>query len=602
MINFKRNNLDNSSSPYLQQHKDNPIHWQEWNKETLKYAEQEKKKIFVSIGYATCHWCHVMAAEAFKNKEIADFLNKHFVSIKIDREQRPDIDQYFMDFIMSTRSEGGWPLNVFLMPDKKPILALTYIPTTRKYGIPAFIDIVRMIKEQETAYEYKEQENKEHSIEEESIIKHLTSSADQDYGGFGYMHKFPPHCTLLFMLTLYEEKKTETLKKLIEKTIDAIANRGLHDHLQGGFFRYCVDRQWTIPHFEKMLYDQALLLWVYSAAYKIFKKEKYKKIVEGIIACLEETFEDNGLFYSAHDADTNHGEGSTYLWTKKEIKEKVTEGEWKKWDELYKISEEGNFEGKNHLVKRIGKTLPLIEQKLLEIRKKREQPFIDKKHITSWNALTGIGLIMAYRCTGNKRAFEKAENVVKRLIEKHYKENKLFHSSHQGKIQKEEFLEDYAALLVLMTFLYEETGKYKDILKSLSQKVQEYKKEKWMESNCLDFIKVAAKSYDNPTPSSIALAEFGLLRMKILFNDTIETIKYKEPTSHGFHNITTIFSSGKGHIIHSPEKLDWGKLPLNTIQIRAKRIQECYKTMCKEFETKEEVYDYFKQEVNETLI
>ncbi len=316
MIDLHKNNLDKAISPYLQQHKNNPIHWQEWNEKILTYGRKENKLIFVSIGYATCHWCHVMAAETFENKEVANFLNKYFVSIKVDREQRPDIDQYFMTFITRTTGQGGWPLNVFLTPNRKPILALTYAPVKPKYGIPAFIEILKEIKNKGVACRYEDvvlEKSKENTFSDEHILQIITSYYDHDYGGFGHGQKFPPYNTLLFLLSYYERMKTRNLRILIKKTLDTMARRGLHDHLQGGFFRYCVDRNWTTPHFEKMLYDQAMLLWVYSVAYKVLEKEKYKEIVEHIMNCLEETFEEGGLFYSAHDADTNHEEGATYL-------------------------------------------------------------------------------------------------------------------------------------------------------------------------------------------------------------------------------------------------------------------------------------------------
>src|SRR3989344_5932399 len=313
---FKRNNLDKATSPYLQQHKENPIYWQEWSKEVLEYAKKNSKIIVVSVGYAACHWCHVMANEAFSNKEIADFLNKHFVSIKVDKEQRPDIDNYMMAFIQETQGQGGWPLNIFLTPDLKPFLAVTYVPIEPRFSLPGFIYLLRNVKgtydkHQREIREYLPIFHKGEDSEEQHIIQAIKNNFINNGFGFGAM--FPPHNTLLFLLSYYEKNKGAGIKDILEKILDAMAMNGLHDHLQGGFYRYCVDGSWTIPHFEKMLYDQAMLLWVYSIAYKVFKKPGYKIILEKIIECLEDTYY-GGLYYTAHDADTDHQEGGTYLW------------------------------------------------------------------------------------------------------------------------------------------------------------------------------------------------------------------------------------------------------------------------------------------------
>ena len=260
MINFNKNNLDQAASLYLQQHKDNPIHWQEWSTEVLEHAKKNQKIILVSVGYAACHWCHVMAQEAFSNKEIALFLNQHFVCIKVDREQRPDIDHYMMNFMQETQGQGGWPLNVFLTPDQKPFLAVTYVPITDGYGLPGFLDLLQHIQKS-----YQQQGPKiptyhphTHALElvEEQqlieVIKNYFTGA-----GFGAGPQFPPHNTLLFLLSWYEQHKDREIKDILEKILDVMAQGGLHDHLQGGFYRYCIDESWTIPHFEKMLYDQA---------------------------------------------------------------------------------------------------------------------------------------------------------------------------------------------------------------------------------------------------------------------------------------------------------------------------------------------------------
>ncbi|MEK6867923.1 MAG: DUF255 domain-containing protein, partial [Nanoarchaeota archaeon] len=449
MINFNQNNLNKSSSPYLQQHRNNPIHWQEWSLEVLEYAKKQNKLLFVSVGYATCHWCHVMAAEAFENKEIAQFLNEHFIAIKVDREQRPDIDQYMMAFLIEQQGHGGWPLNVILTPDQKPMLAMTYVPITAKYGMPGFLDILKHTihieaQQKDALQPFIIEQQIPTSVEEKELITSYKSHFNSHYGGFGHGPQFPPHNTLLFLLyysqTLSDHKNQEdqAIKKeifaMLEKTLDVMATRGLHDHLQGGFYRYCVDSDWTIPHFEKMLYDQALLLWVYSAAYKVFAKEAYKMVAEKIMQCLEETYrnhenenDNDELYYSGHDADTAHEEGATYIWSKKELQEILFPVEFSQFSDLYLILENGNFEEKNHFIKKKLEFFPEIEQKLLQHRKKRVQPFVDKKKITSWNAFTGIGLLMYWRATGKKEIKEKAKQLYTSLLKKHFIAGKLSH-------------------------------------------------------------------------------------------------------------------------------------------------------------------------------
>src|SRR3989338_4098442 len=383
MTDFHQNNLIHSLSPYLQQHQNNPIHWQEWSKETLEYAKQNNKLLFVSVGYAACHWCHVMAAEAFEDKEIAEFLNQHFVSIKIDKEQRPDIDQYMMAFLIQQQGHGGWPLNVILTPDQKPMLAMTYVPITPKYELPGLLDILKdaidLYARNMTSFEsfipdiFSDTDAT--SLTSKELVQTIIYSFNNHTASFHPGPQFPPYNTLLFLLAYYEETKDIKVRNIIETILDTIALGGLHDHLQGGFYRYCVDEYWTTPHFEKMLYDQALLLWVFSIAYKLLKKEVYKEIAQNIIRCLEDTFEKDGLYFSGHDADTHHEEGITYLWTKKELEQCLSPEEYISFASVYMLEE--NFDGKIHLLKKDLSFLPEIERKLLLLRKKRQQPFVD---------------------------------------------------------------------------------------------------------------------------------------------------------------------------------------------------------------------------------
>ncbi len=583
---FTQNNLSKAISPYLQQHKTNPIWWQEWSKDVLDYALAENKIIFASIGYSTCHWCHVMAQEAFNNKQIADYINAHFVPIKVDREQRPDIDQYAMAFITALTGRGGWPLNIFFTPELRPIYAVTYAPVEARYGMPAFIDILDRIKNF-----YDEQGDKiepfvlakyeSTEVFEGRLTRSLWNAFDSEHAGFGTGMKFPPHSTMLFMLYYFEVTKDNMLQEMIVRTLDKMLSGGLHDHMQGGFFRYCVDREWVIPHFEKMLYDQALLLWVYSLAYHVIRKDEYKKAAEKIIRCLEETFEHNGLYYSGIDADTDHQEGASYLWTKEEIKRLLTPEELNRFDEVYDVSQEGNLEGKNHLIKKKNIFLDEIERKLLDARKTRSQPFVDTKVITSWNCLLGIGLIHAYRYLEDAKFLEKAETVFLRLKELNYQNNKIFHSSVDAYTQQEEFLQDCSAMLLFLTYLQEETGMYAVDIDKLYSKVKAFSTDRsWIESSQGDFLQVPAKSFDNPVPSSVSMAELAILRSDLLCKREFTPGKYGEPLTRDFFNIIAMIRNGLFHLIETSAKVSFIRLPGNAMQVRGKENKDCYRNTC----------------------
>ncbi len=585
-MNFTQNNLSTAVSPYLRQHKNNPVWWQEWNNEVLAHAKQKNKLIFVSVGYSTCHWCHVMAREAFSNKTIAAYLNEHFVCIKVDREQRADIDQYLMSFLQQTTGRGGWPLNVFLTPDLKPLFGLTYAPVEPRFGLPSFIDSLRKIKEfyaaqAKNVQAFTPMTSKTLSSTEQELIDSSWNEFDKENGGFGTSTKFPSHCTLLFMLYYVEATQDKKLKRMLEQTLEVMFLRGLHDHLQGGFFRYCVDAAWTIPHFEKMLYDQAMLLWIYAIAYKVLAKKEHKTVAQRILVCLRDNFEDDGLFFSAHNADTDHEEGKTYIWSEEELKNCLTTKEYRQFTKGYLISKKGNFEGKTHLIKKKAIFLPRIEKKLLALRKKRAQPFVDKKILTSWNCLAGIGLIHAHRYLGTKKELQHAEALFEKLVKKNYSNKRLAHSSYEGVIQHEEFLQDYASMLLFITYLHEETGMYEHYLKEFYEKMLSFKKEGvWIESQNTDFIALPAESYDHPIPSSISLAEFAIVRMKILLNQEYAFGTFKQALSSDFSNIATLLANGFFHVIETPKKLAWTKLGANTVQLKGKKVKECYKGVC----------------------
>jgi hypothetical protein len=628
-VRFTRNNLDRSTSPYLRQHQDNPVWWQEWSEEALAYAREHDRILFVSVGYATCHWCHVMAADAFSDPHVANYLNEHFVPIKVDREQRPDIDQMLMQFLVQTTGQGGWPLNAFLSPRLEPFFAMTYAATEPRYGMPSFLDILHRVVE---FYGAHKDELKPFQVQgpaprsggsgapaggapgdapgspdrgnappgpegEDAELSRITETIsrafDEEHAGFGPSQKFPPHSTLLYLLNRYADSSyagapDERAGEMARQTLEAIQRRGLHDHLQGGFFRYCVDREWTIPHFEKMLYDQAMLLWSYSLGARVFAREDFRRTARGVYRCLEETFAEDGVYVSGHDADTEHEEGATYVWTPAQIDEVLGTEDGAFFRGIYDVSESGNFEGKNHLLRRRDPApaergrLTGLEAKLLAARRERPQPFVDRKIHTGWNALAGIALVQAHRHIGLDEGLDRAQELLAVLMQLHGGERRVYHSSLDGEVQPQEFLSDYAALNLLAGMLYEETGEYRQLLEGLDETMGDFRRDEvWFESDNGDFMPVPAESFDSPTPSTVSLAETAGLRTRILTEREYAALPLGRPLVEDFGNLAALESRGYVHVIETSRPLEWSRLPVNAIQVRTDRETHCYRGVCR---------------------
>ncbi|MBI3282817.1 thioredoxin domain-containing protein [Candidatus Curtissbacteria bacterium] len=377
-----------------------------------------------------------------------------------------------------------------------------------------------------------------------------------------------------------------------------MAKGGLHDHLQGGFFRYCVDSSWRIPHFEKMLYDQAMLLWTYSLGFRIFGGRFYKNVASRIVSSLE-VFADNDLYYSATDADTDHQEGATYLWTRDELKKFLSRDEWRRFTKVYDLSEDNEFEGKLHLVKKTKDFLPNIERKLIRVRNNRVQPEKDKKIITSWNALLGIAFLVAGRYLQSEPFNQKGMMLYQKLLAKHWDGEKLAHSSLGEQLQKEGFLEDYASVLLLSTYIHEDTFKERSLILKLKQKVLEFFKDgRWMESiGNVDFQPVESSGFDHPTPSSISLAEEGLRRAALILGEIDERpLGYKSPLSSDFYNLVVFYKSGNFHEIQAKEKIRHTLLPANLIQLKSDRYRDCFQKQCREFKTQDDLLNFLNEQ------
>jgi len=551
-----------------------------------------------------------MASDAFSDADCARTLNENFVSIKVDREQRPDIDQYLMSFLVATTGSGGWPLNAFLTPDGKPFFAMTYASSRPRFSMPAFTDILSRVHE---FYESRREEIRSFDvpavrsesadpggeIDFESVLGQVDALFDQDYGGFGTSQKFPPHCTLLFLLygaTALSTPEQGTIRdgflRMATTTLDAMMERGLHDHLQGGFFRYCVDRTWTIPHFEKMLYDQALLLWSYSLAARVHESSEYAQVATGILTCLEETFRIGDLYAAAHDADTEHHEGATYLWTANHIDTLLDEEERNAFRSAYDITEGGNFEGANHLLRsRAGtsaassppldsESLKRAELKLLAVRRARSQPFRDEKLLTTWNSLLGCGMLAAYRYAGIAAGLEHASRIAAAIAEAVGEDGRVPHDmANTG--QSGSFLSDHAAFALLLTMLGEETTEHESTLERVLESMSRFSADgAWFESNNKDFHRIPADSFDSPIPSSSALADAVTLFQRIRGHLDYAERPIPNPLAQGFSALVALVSHGYFHVLERPSPYAWEQLPPNTIQIKGPRLMDCFRGVC----------------------
>lgn len=458
------NKLIKEMSPYLLQHAYNPVNWYTWNKEALEKAKNENKPIFLSIGYSTCHWCHVMEKESFEDEEIASFLNKHFISIKVDREERPDVDAAYMQFAINTIGSGGWPLNVFLFPDLKPFFAGTYFPKEERYNLPSFLSLLKSIKSQfdskiklnlKTLLEKPQPEPKEVSYNPVNNFNRIFEQYyDDENGGFIGAPKFP--ITLSLLLNIKQKKHLDKVSHTLRK----MGNGGIYDHLAGGFSRYSTDEYWMIPHFEKTLYDNALLLITCTKYYTIAKDIYFKEKSDSIFSYLKGYLLSENGFYSGQDADSEGKEGKFYLFTYDELKQNT------KYPELFikyfNVTKRGNYNGKNilhvmndHVTEDEKRKIEQDKKSLLIYRNKREHPATDTKIIISWNALAISALAEYSKTFQNKEALETAKNVAENILKNCLIGEKLLRI--YGKKNLAGFLEDYSFLINSLLDIYDAT-------------------------------------------------------------------------------------------------------------------------------------------------
>ncbi len=508
-----KNHLAGEKSPYLLQHQHNPVDWYPWGEEAFAKARRENKPIFLSVGYSTCHWCHVMAHESFENPETAKIMNEHFVNIKVDREERPDVDKVYMTYVQATTGSGGWPMSVFLTPNLEPFYGGTYFPPDDRYGRPGFpsllqqvakawehdhdkiaanaSDAVKALREYSTAAPKAEGAGHD---EIEACYNQLTRSFDDELGGFGGAPKFPHPVALNLLFRIYAREGAESrdgshARDMALFTLKKMAEGGMHDHIGGGFHRYSVDRFWHIPHFEKMLYDQAQLVCSYLDAYQVTRDPAWAEIARDVLGYVQRDMTDKaGGFYSAEDADSllehgkpEHGEGAFYVWKQEEISALLGEEPARIFNRFYGVEPEGNapagsdphgeFKGVNTLIQRmtvsdaakffkmseeeIRKSLAASRQKLFDVRAKRPRPHLDDKIITAWNGLMISAFARAAQVLDDASYLHSAQRSAAFLHEQLWKEGQLLRNYREGAGSVPGFAEDYASLIAGLLDLYE---------------------------------------------------------------------------------------------------------------------------------------------------
>ena len=557
------NNLIHENSPYLLQHANNPVNWHGWNDESLKKAKDENKPIFLSIGYSSCHWCHVMAHESFEDESVAKFMNENFINIKVDREERPDIDDIYQKVCQIAIGQGGWPLSIFLTPDQKPFYAGTYFPVLDSYGRPGFGSICRQLSQawkekpkdiESSAERFLVALSKTEAIQIPSKLEkrildeaamNLFQLGDATYGGFGSAPKFPNAANVSF---LFRYAKLSGLSKFSEfafKTLKKMANGGIFDQIGGGFSRYSTDAKWLVPHFEKMLYDNALISVNYAEAYQITKDPFYLEILQKTLDFVlrEMTSSENG-FYSAYDADSEGVEGKYYVWKKSEIEE-ILGHDADIFCLYYDVTDGGNWEGNNILCNNLNistvafnfgiseseviKKINFCSEKLLKVRSARVSPGLDDKVLVSWNSLMITAFAKGYRVTDNIRYLNAAKDCISFIENNLIVNGKLLRTYKNGVAKIDGYLEDYSyfANALLDVFEIEPNEKYLKLSLKLGHHLVNHfwdseNNSFFMTSDDHEKLIIRPKSnYDLSLPSGNSVSAFVMLRLYHLSHEQI---------------------------------------------------------------------------------
>ena len=557
------NSLINSTSPYLLQHAHNPVDWYEWSKEALDEAKKRDIPILLSIGYSACHWCHVMEKESFENEDTAKIMNKNFVNIKVDREERPDLDEVYMSATqVMNKGQGGWPMTVFLAPNLKPFFAGTYFPPQDAYGRPGFPTLLTKLSEVWSS-------NKGQLLSQaDSIVQHLNSvqiqsatvetnvnqkavghwnsNFDKTWGGFGPAPKFPNSGAILHLLNDYRNNGSEESLTSAVKTLDSMHRGGIYDHIGGGFARYSVDEKWLVPHFEKMLYDNGQLMEAYLAGYQITKKEEYLEVISQIFEWLnDEMINPEGGFYSSMDADSEGVEGKYYVWKRSEIEDILGKEDADVFAQYFDITEEGNWEGNSIpriIMKKsslsnflkipkddMNESLSNSRIKVKQYRASRIPPGTDDKVIVSWNGLMISSLAKASSVLGKKEYFNAADKAVNFIIQKMSKEDGTLNRIYRNNVVHiDAFAEDYSYFGNSLIDMYEASfdSKYLELAKKYANILVEqfYADGQFKQSLSKNIVINSGNSMDNATPSYNFMCSLLLIRLHHYYGNK----KYRE--------------------------------------------------------------------------
>ena len=544
-VSLKPNKLLYEKSPYLLQHAYNPVNWYPWSQEAFNKAKECDRPIFLSIGYSTCHWCHVMERESFEDTDVSQLLNQFYVSVKVDREERPDIDQIYMTVCQALTGQGGWPLTIVMTPDMKPFFAGTYLPKNDKWGrrglIPILEEIIRrwnsdremlmhageQISEaiaqrvESASGEMKDQVTK-------ALYQTLEDNYDASFGGFGKAPKFPTPHKIMFLLRYWKRTKVAKALEMAEKTLSSMYAGGIYDHIGFGFSRYSTDRQWLVPHFEKMLYDNALISAAAVEIYQVTGKGLYLRMAEEIYRyILRDMTSPEGAFYTAEDADSEGVEGKYYVWEPREVEEVLGVEDGKLFCEIYDITKEGNFEGKNipNLIasgvrNHADPKLERFRDKLFQYRERRIHPNKDDKVLTSWNGMMIASLAKAAGITGNSEYLEAAKRAESFIWSKlRNKDGRLLARYRDGESSFLGYLDDYAFLQWGLLELYNTTLEPKYLKKSLYL-LDQMKELFWDGSGFYFYGKDGEKLiarpkevYDGAVPSGNSIAAYNIIRL-----------------------------------------------------------------------------------------
>ncbi len=567
----KKNHLFNEKSPYLLQHVENPVDWYPWGEEAFKKAKEENKTIFLSIGYSTCHWCHVMAHESFEDDEVAELMNEVFVSIKVDREERPDIDKIYMTVCQMMTGSGGWPLTIMITPDKKPFFAGTYFPKESRFGRIGLIDLIKRVKnlwnnnKNEILNSADQITMTLQNIDQEApgdnfsktilnkAYKQLKNNFDEKNGGFSERPKFPTPHNLLFLLRYWKRTGEKEVLEMVEKTLQAMRRGGIYDHIGFGIHRYSTDSTWLVPHFEKMLYDQALVAMAYIEAYQATKNPEYRKTTQEIFEyVLRDMTSPEGGFYSAEDADSEGEEGKFYVWSKNDVDKILDKNEFDLVMKVFNIKKSGNYleesigrkTGQNilHLTapltkissdlsiseKELVSKIENIRRKLFEVREKRVHPHKDDKILVDWNGLMIAALAKGAQIFNERKYLKMAIKASEFILSSLRLPNgRLLHRYREGVGEINGYLSDYAFLISGLIELYEATFDIYFLKTALE--LHEIQLKHFWDNNIGGFFLTADDSeklltrqkeiYDGAIPSGNSVAMLNLLRLSYLTGD-----------------------------------------------------------------------------------